>query len=203
MAKVDIMNLLISYCPPFWHIGHHDPAEKTPVLVKLFQQKPFVTMTGPRQSGKTTLCRMAFPHLKYVNLEAPDQREFAESDPRGFLARLGTGVILDEIQRVPDSRLIFKCWPMRREGAAADFQQSGRLWGRRPSVPARRPRGAAGESAEGAPAFRRSRGELTRSRLTVKIPNGSSALPRKPSSSRAPLGLQISLPPSEIDLAFA
>ena len=102
MAKVDIMNLLISYCPPFWHIGHHDPAEKTPVLVKLFQQKPFVTMTGPRQSGKTTLCRMAFPHLKYVNLEAPDQREFAESDPRGFLARLGTGVILDEIQRVPE-----------------------------------------------------------------------------------------------------
>ena len=76
--------------------------EMTPVLVKLFQQYPFVTMTGPRQSGKTTLCRMAFPHLNYVNLEAPDQREFAESDPRGFLARLGTGAILDEIQRVPN-----------------------------------------------------------------------------------------------------
>lgn len=76
--------------------------EMTPVLVKLFQQYPFVTLTGPRQSGKTTLCRMAFPQLKYVNLEAPDQREFAESDPRGFLARLGTGAILDEIQRVPD-----------------------------------------------------------------------------------------------------
>ncbi len=63
---------------------------------------PIVTVTGPRQSGKTTLCRAAFPHLDYVNLEAPDQREFAESDPRGFLARLGPGAILDEIQRVPD-----------------------------------------------------------------------------------------------------
>ncbi len=76
--------------------------EITPFLVKLFQQYPFVTLTGPRQSGKTTLCRMAFPQLKYVNLEAPDQREFAESDPRGFLSRLGTGAILDEIQRVPE-----------------------------------------------------------------------------------------------------
>ncbi len=71
-------------------------------MVGLFEQFPIVTVTGPRQSGKTTLCRAAFPHLDYVNLEAPDQREFAESDPRGFLARLGEGVILDEIQRVPD-----------------------------------------------------------------------------------------------------
>ena len=76
--------------------------EITPFLVKLFRQYPFVTLTGPRQSGKTTLCRMAFPQLKYVNLEAPGQREFAESDPRGFLSRLGTGAILDEIQRVPE-----------------------------------------------------------------------------------------------------
>ncbi len=76
--------------------------EIAPRLVTLFQQYPFVTVTGPRQSGKTTLCRAAFPHLKYVNLEAPDQREFAESDPRGFLSRLGDGAILDEIQRVPE-----------------------------------------------------------------------------------------------------
>ena len=75
--------------------------EMTPHLVKLFKQYPFVTVTGPRQSGKTTLCRTAFPHLKYVNLEAPDQREFAESDPLGFLSQLGVGAILDEIQRVP------------------------------------------------------------------------------------------------------
>ena len=76
--------------------------EIAPRLVALFEQYPFVTVTGPRQSGKTTLCRAAFPDLDYVNLEAPDQREFAESDPRGFLARLGDGAILDEIQRVPD-----------------------------------------------------------------------------------------------------
>ena len=76
--------------------------EITPRLVTLFQQYPFVTVTGPRQSGKTTLCRAAFPHLRYVNLEAPDLREFAESDPRGFLSRLDDGAILDEVQRVPE-----------------------------------------------------------------------------------------------------
>ena len=75
--------------------------EITPRLVALFKQYPFVTVTGPRQSGKTTLCRNVFPNLEYVNLEAPDQREFAESDPRAFLARLDNGAILDEIQRVP------------------------------------------------------------------------------------------------------
>ncbi len=75
--------------------------EITPVLKRLFGQYPVVTVTGPRQSGKTTLCRGAFPDLAYVNLEAHDLREFAESDPRGFLAQVGTGAILDEIQRVP------------------------------------------------------------------------------------------------------
>ena len=75
--------------------------EITGRLTALFEQYPFVTVTGPRQSGKTTLCRAAFPALEYVNLEAPDQREFAESDPRGFLSQLGEGAIIDEIQHVP------------------------------------------------------------------------------------------------------
>ncbi len=75
--------------------------EITPLLTTLFGQYPFVTVTGPRQSGKTTLCRGTFPHLKYVNLEAPDQRDFAESDPRGFLSQLGDGAIIDEVQHVP------------------------------------------------------------------------------------------------------
>ena len=75
--------------------------EITPVLVRLFGQYPVVTVTGPRQSGKTTLCRETFPHLNYVNLEAHDQREFAERDPRRFLEQVGSGAILDEIQRVP------------------------------------------------------------------------------------------------------
>ena len=74
----------------------------TPCLTGLFEQYPFVTVTGPRQSGKTTLCRATFPHLKYVNLEAPDVREFARSDPRGFLSQIDDGAILDEIQRVPE-----------------------------------------------------------------------------------------------------
>ena len=76
--------------------------EITPHLIRLFAQYPFVTVTGPRQSGKTTLCRVAFPALRYVNLEAPNQREFAASDPLGFLGQLGDGAILDEIQRVPE-----------------------------------------------------------------------------------------------------
>ena len=87
--------------PPFRYSVCMIAREITACLVGLFEQYPFVTVTGPRQSGKTTLCRTAFPHLDYVNLEAPDQREFADTDPRGFLSRLGEGVILDEIQRVP------------------------------------------------------------------------------------------------------
>ena len=59
-------------------------------------------MTGPRQSGKTVLCRAAFPDLAYVNLERPDERDFAVSDPRGFLDRHPAGAILDEIQRAPE-----------------------------------------------------------------------------------------------------
>lgn len=61
---------------------------------------PVVTLTGPRQSGKTTLCRAVFPDHAYVNLEAPDVRAFAREDPRGFLALHDEGVILDEIQLV-------------------------------------------------------------------------------------------------------
>ena len=76
--------------------------EITHRLTSLFRQYPFVTVTGPRQSGKTTLCRAAFPDLNYSNLEAPDQRAFAESDPRGFIAQLGEGAIIDEVQHVPD-----------------------------------------------------------------------------------------------------
>lgn len=63
---------------------------------------PVVTLTGPRQSGKTTLCRAAFPDKAYVNLESPDHRAFALEDPRGFLAQYPQGAILDEIQRTPE-----------------------------------------------------------------------------------------------------
>jgi hypothetical protein len=73
-----------------------------PVLGKLARHYPVVTVTGPRQSGKTTLCRKVFPKKPYVNLEAPDVRRFAVEDPRGFLAQYPAGAIFDEIQRAPE-----------------------------------------------------------------------------------------------------
>ncbi len=65
-------------------------------------QYPIVAVTGPRQSGKTTLCRELFPDYAYVNLEKPDTRAFAIEDPNGFLAQFKKTVILDEVQRTPD-----------------------------------------------------------------------------------------------------
>jgi predicted AAA+ superfamily ATPase len=71
-------------------------------LKKLARDYPIVTLTGPRQSGKTTLIKMVFPDYRYVSLEDPDTRQFAETDPRGFLSLYNKKVIFDEIQRVPD-----------------------------------------------------------------------------------------------------
>jgi predicted AAA+ superfamily ATPase len=73
-------------------------SKKTKELAKGY---PVVALTGPRQSGKTTLARSAFPEKKYVSLEDPDNLEFALSDPRGFLSRLPDGGILDEVQNAP------------------------------------------------------------------------------------------------------
>ncbi len=71
-------------------------------LLKLTTGYPVVTVVGPRQSGKTTLVRRAFPNKPYVNLESPDVRELAQTDPRGFLEPYERdGAIFDEIQRVP------------------------------------------------------------------------------------------------------
>jgi predicted AAA+ superfamily ATPase len=62
---------------------------------------PVVTITGPRQSGKTTLAQMTFPDMEYYSLEDPDIRLAAEADPRNFLEQSGSAVILDEVQRLP------------------------------------------------------------------------------------------------------
>lgn len=64
-------------------------------------QYPVVTVTGPRQSGKTTLVRAIFPERGYVSLELPEQREFALTDPRGFLGQFKGPAIIDEAQRAP------------------------------------------------------------------------------------------------------
>jgi predicted AAA+ superfamily ATPase len=71
------------------------------LAIQRARQYPVVTVTGPRQSGKTTLCRAAFPDKPYVSLETPDVREEALRDPRGFLARYPAGAVLDEVQRAP------------------------------------------------------------------------------------------------------
>lgn len=63
---------------------------------------PVVTITGPRQSGKTTLARLLRPNADYFSLEDPDLRSFALEDPRGFLQQCGDAAILDEVQRVPE-----------------------------------------------------------------------------------------------------
>jgi uncharacterized protein len=70
-------------------------------LARLAQGFPIIAITGPRQSGKTTLARAAFADLPYVNLEDPDTRELALADPRRFLARYVAGGIFDEVQRAP------------------------------------------------------------------------------------------------------
>lgn len=77
------------------------PRTIEPTLHSLAGSYPVVTVTGPRQSGKTTLCRKAFSDKAYVNLESPDMRQFAVDDPKGFLAQYPGGAILDEIQRAP------------------------------------------------------------------------------------------------------
>jgi uncharacterized protein len=74
----------------------------TPLLLQLASQYPVITLTGPRQSGKTTLAKSLFPNKPYVTLENPDTRRYASEDPRGFLSAYPQGAILDEIQRTPE-----------------------------------------------------------------------------------------------------
>ncbi len=71
-------------------------------LLRLSKGFPVVAVTGPRQSGKTTLVRSVFFDKPYVSLEDLDTRSFAENDPRGFLATYPDGAIFDEVQRCPD-----------------------------------------------------------------------------------------------------
>lgn len=71
-------------------------------ILRLSRGFPIVAITGPRQSGKTTLARAVFPDKSYASLENPDVRSFAASDPRGFLAGYPDGAVFDEAQRCPE-----------------------------------------------------------------------------------------------------
>ena len=73
-----------------------------PRLAAAARSFPALTITGPRQSGKSTLCRQLFPRHPCANLDAPDVRRLALEDPRAFLAQFPDGAVLDEIQRAPE-----------------------------------------------------------------------------------------------------
>lgn len=71
-------------------------------MLSLADKFQVITLTGPRQSGKTTLVQATFPNLPYVSLEEPDIRQIALTDPRGFLANYTEGAVLDEVQHAPE-----------------------------------------------------------------------------------------------------
>lgn len=73
-----------------------------PYIQKLATHYPVVTLLGPRQSGKTTLVRTAFPEKPYVNMEDIDNRSLADLDPKSFMEAYPNGAILDEVQRTPN-----------------------------------------------------------------------------------------------------
>ena len=100
------------------------PRHLAETLLRADTQYPVITLTGPRQSGKTTLLRATFPRHRYVSLEVPEERQFAAEDPRGFLARFAGPTIFDEAQHVPD---LFSYIQVRADerGTAGQFILSG------------------------------------------------------------------------------
>lgn len=77
------------------------PRKISSAIQEAAESYPVITVTGPRQSGKTTLVKRLFPELPYYSLESPDVRSFAASDPIGFLRSGARGMILDEVQNLP------------------------------------------------------------------------------------------------------
>jgi predicted AAA+ superfamily ATPase len=87
-------------------------------IIELAKQMPVVSLTGPRQSGKSTLAKNTFPSYQYVNLEDLEMREFARTDPKGFLETYKDPLIIDEAQYVPSlfSYIQVICDRENREG---------------------------------------------------------------------------------------
>lgn len=74
----------------------------TPILKKRLEKFPILTLTGPRQSGKSTLLKNCFPDYQFYNLERPDYRQLIMTDPVGFLQNQGERIIFDEAQQIPE-----------------------------------------------------------------------------------------------------
>lgn len=85
---------------------------------------PIVTISGPRQSGKTTLAQAAFPSMPYVSLDDSEQREMASGDPEGFLGRFPEGAVIDEAQRSPELLSHLKA-RVERDRRAGQFVLTG------------------------------------------------------------------------------
>ena len=100
------------------------PRAAAPTLERLAKGFPVVALTGPRQSGKTTLAKSVFSEKAYVSLENPDEREFALQDPKRFLQRFSNGAVLDEVQRCPELLSWLQGWVDER-GIMGDFVLTG------------------------------------------------------------------------------
>ena len=100
------------------------PRAAAPTLERLAKGFPVVALTGPRQSGKTTLAKSVFSEKAYVSLENPDEREFALQDPKRFLQRFSNGAVLDEVQRCPQLLSWLQGWVDER-GIMGDFVLTG------------------------------------------------------------------------------
>ena len=100
------------------------PRAAAPTLERLARGFPLVALTGPRQSGKTTLAKSVFSGKAYVSLENPDEREFALQDPKRFLQRFSNGAVLDEVQRCPQLLSWLQGWVDER-GIMGDFVLTG------------------------------------------------------------------------------
>jgi len=97
------VNILKSVSSVFnWSINFMIERTLASKIIFLTTKFQVITLTGPRQSGKTTLVRATFPNFPYVSLEDPDIRQIALTDPRGFLSNYPSGAILDEIQNTPE-----------------------------------------------------------------------------------------------------
>jgi len=94
---------------------------------QLAGKMPVISITGPRQSGKTVLARHLFPQYRYANLENLEQRAFAQNDPAGFIRAYPDGVVIDEVQYAPDlfSYIQVRVDETRRNG---EYVLTGSVW---------------------------------------------------------------------------